>query len=402
MDTLEYFRTEKNKHVRSAQEIVQSAETRGEPLNLQERAEIEKHTAEAHDYQSKIQTELDSRALQEQIAKLGEDLATEVEQADAVKARTVGDAFVQAEGYKALISSKGMSGSWRTGQVEFMSAAGDPVLESTGTNDDALAQQFIPRLFTPGLFQPKLTLADLFAQGIIEQGNSIRYPKATVRNAPSDAATAEAEDKPGAEFEFDDTTETLDKLAAFIPVSEEMLEDSTIIRDYINAQLPLMVRQAEETKFATKLYDDAAGLGSAGDLGGSNGFDAIAAGIADVQVTSGEDPDALFIHPLDWWQLGVGKAEDAGTYFSGGPYAGPNRNPWGLRTVISQSSHQGFPIVGAFQRGGQVWRKGGVRLEASNSHLDYFRKNKVAIRAEERVLLALYYPEMFAVVTLGS
>jgi hypothetical protein len=53
-------------------------------------------------------------------------------------------------------------------------------------------------------------------------------------------------------------------------------------------------------------------------------------------------------------------------------------------------------------QGGQVWRKGGIRLEASNSHDDYFRKNLVAIRAEERIALTVYYPEMFSVCNLAS
>ena len=59
--------------------------------------------------------------------------------------------------------------------------------------------------------------------------------------------------KPGAEFTFDDVLATLQKLAVFIPVSEEMLEDSAAVRDYINAQLPFMVRRAEDKKLAAEM-----------------------------------------------------------------------------------------------------------------------------------------------------
>lgn len=46
----------------------------------------------------------------------------------------------------------------------------------------------------------------------------------------------------------------------------------------------------------------------------------------------------------------------------------------------------------------QVFRKSGITVEASNSHSDYFQKNKTAIRAEERLALAVYAPGAFGVV----
>jgi HK97 family phage major capsid protein len=189
-----------------------------------------------------------------------------------------------------------------------------------------------------------------------------------------------------------------------VPISEEMLEDSSIVRDYINAQLPFMVRRAEDKKLAAEIYAAATGVGLSTTIGGTdaNGFDAIADAIKDVQVASGTDPDGLFINPTDWWTLAVKKSTTSGDYYSGGPYAGPARNPWGVRAVISSRAPAGFPLVGNFSEGGQVWRKGGIRLEASNSHLDYFRTNLVALRAEERVALAIYDPAMFSVANLAS
>jgi hypothetical protein len=59
-------------------------------------------------------------------------------------------------------------------------------------------------------------------------------------------------------------------------------------------------------------------------------------------------------------------------------------------------------LVGAFKVGGEVWRKGGVRLEISNSHLDYFRSNTLALRAETRIALAVYDGACFSVANLAS
>jgi HK97 family phage major capsid protein len=49
----------------------------------------------------------------------------------------------------------------------------------------------------------------------------------------------------------------------------------------------------------------------------------------------------------------------------------------------------------------QVWRRGGLSVEATNSHADYFQRNLVAIRAEERLGLAVYRPTGFVEVRLA-
>lgn len=402
MDALEYFRSEKDRHVAEAQAIVDGADKEARNLTDEEREVVRTHTTKASEFQAKITDAEDNDKLRKSIAALGQQLVSETEQVEAGNSRSPGDAFVRSEGYRALITA-GMTGDWRTGQIEYMGAAGDAVLESTGNNADGIPPQWLTRLATPSLADVQPRLADLFAQGTTDS-NAIRYMKVTARNAPASAVTVESQQKPGAEFTFDDVLATLAKLAVFIPISEEMLEDSQAVRDYINAQLPLMVRQAEDAKLASEIYTAATGVGLSTTIGGTdaNGFDAIADAIKDVQVNAQTDPDGLFINPTDWWSLKVKKSAVSGDYYSGGPFTYGAGNPWGLRTVVSTRAPAGFPLVGNFAQGGQVWRKGGIRLEASNSHLDYFRTNLVAIRAEERVALAIYDPAMFSVANLAS
>lgn len=400
MDAVEYFKTEKERHLSAAQDIVNAADREVRPLSDDERSQIRLHTAKASEFQAKIKDAEDNDGLRESIKRLGEQLASEPETVPSALARTPGDAFISSEGYKALMAA-GLAGDWRTGAIEFLGAAGDAVLESAGNNADAIFPQQLPDLYTPGLLQETPSLASLFSQGVATS-NTIHYMVAKTRNAPADAAIVESENKPGAEFAFDDASEQLEKLAAFIPVSEEMLEDSPQIRDYINTQLPFMVRQAEDKKLADEVYTAADGVGLSADVGGTNGFDAIAGGINDVQTNAFVDPDGIFINPTDLWSLKVQKSAVSGDYYGGGPFAPGAQNPWGLRVVVSMRAPAGFPLVGNFRQGGQVWRKGGIRLEASNSHSDYFRKNLIAIRAEERVALTVYYPEMFSVVNLAS
>lgn len=404
MDAETYFGQERDKHLAEAQKIVDEAEADSRGLNDGERAMVAEHTKAAEAFQDKIDSARENAELKERLERMGAAMATEPEQVVSA-GETAGDMFVQYQGYRDLVASHFASsgGRWTTGTIELFGAAGDPVLKSTGSNDDVIPDQFVPGLKTPSLNQETPSLASLFAQGVAT-GGTIKYIKVTTRNAPANAVTAEGQDKPGAEFAFDDATATLEKLAAFIPISEEMVEDSPAVRDYINAQLPFMIVQAEDKKLASEVYTAASGSGLSADIGGTdaNGFDAIAAAINDVQVNGKVDPDGLFIHPTDWWSMAVKKTGGDEHYYSGGPYSGPARNPWGLRTVISQRAPLGFPLVGNFRQGGQVWRRGGVRLEMSNSHDDYFVKNLIAVRAEERVALTVYYPEFFSIANLAS
>lgn len=404
-DALQYFQAEKKRHLDQAQELVDLAKTEGRGPTDDEHTAIERHMTQAREFDVKIKEAEDTAALERAIADMGRAMSSDpMESLSPEMARTLGEAFIRSQGYTNLMA-RGTSGRWTTQQVEVPSrilGTAGVVLESTGSNADAIPPMWLPDLYTPGLRQQPLTLASLFSQGETSSP-VINYQIAKTRTEPTGhAVVSEGQAKPAADFTFDSATATLEKLAAFIKVSEEMISDSTAIRDYINSQLPLMVRQAEEYKLATEIYAAATGSGLASDLSGNNGFDSIAAGIENIQSTAFWEPDGLFISPIDFWTLAVTKSATSGDYFSGGPYASPQRNPWGVTVVVSNMAPVGFPLVGDFRQGAQVWRKGGVTVEATNSNEDDFKNNLVAIRAEERVALAVYYPEAFALVNLAS
>ena len=52
-------------------------------------------------------------------------------------------------------------------------------------------------------------------------------------------------------------------------------------------------------------------------------------------------------------------------------------------------------------RGLEVCPRGGISVEATNSHSTYFALNLVAIRAEERLGLAVYRPGAYVQVNLA-
>ena len=80
----------------------------------------------------------------------------------------------------------------------------------------------------------------------------------------------------------------------------------------------------------------------------------------------------------------------------------PTETLWNKPVVVTSAMVPGTALVGAFSTGAQVFRRGGLTVEASNSHSDYFRKNLTAVRAEERLGLAVYRPAAFATANLGA
>ena len=70
--------------------------------------------------------------------------------------------------------------------------------------------------------------------------------------------------------------------------------------------------------------------------------------------------------------------------------------------MVSSAVPVGTALVGAFGSAAMLFRKGGVRVDIANQNADDFEYNRVTIRAEERVGLAVYVPQAFAKVTLAA
>lgn len=379
--------------------------------------------------------EADLKSLEETIAGL-EDLAQKREKfAHAANAdpdgivspvggqarvKTLGDQFIESAGYKAL-KERGLNGNWSTGDIDIKTLYGEAdvktllaegTVASPGPGNAPIATPTV----LPGIvdirFAP-LTLVDLFPSGVT-QTPLIRYLVETVATNAA-AAIAEGTLKPESALTFAKVDETLHKIATFFSVTDEMLEDYTQIRSYIDARLMLFVKQQEE---AQVLLGDGTGSnvvgilnrsglataivkGTSPSVSGDNDMDAIYRQITAIRVTSFLEPDNIAIDAMGWQNIVLTKSSQ-GVYYAGGPFMNTDRpNLWGKPVTVSLNPL--FPaltaLVGAFALGGQVWRKGGLTVEASNSHADYFQRNQTAIRAEERLGLAIYRPGAFGKVT---
>jgi HK97 family phage major capsid protein len=137
--------------------------------------------------------------------------------------------------------------------------------------------------------------------------------------------------------------------------------------------------------------------------GSENVMDAIHRQITQIMINSFVMPDAIVMNPLDWEVAALTKETGTGAYVGANPFAPVlTRTMWGLPVVVTQRMPQGRALPGAFSTMAQFFAKGGVAVDMSNSHEDFFTHNKVAIRAEERGALAVYRPGAFGEVDLGT
>jgi HK97 family phage major capsid protein len=394
--------------------MMAAADAENRELTDEERAKVKEHATRAEELNSRIialQGDDELRAkmaqfqTQEGARQQQPQAITDGEARGARRIQSLGEQFVASDLYKNAIANRNRnSRGWTSGQIELDGG----IRAATLTTDTASGGDLIVPNYRAGitsiLFQ-RLTVADLLAQGTTD-GPTIYYMKETT--ATNAAATvAEGAAKPESTLVFDAVTDSLKKIATWLPVSDEMLDDVPQIRSYIDQRLRFFVEQQEEAQLlngdgtGTNLTGlrNRSGLATDVARGTDSNADAIFKQIMAIQTTAFVMPDAVIVHPTNWQAIALSK-DSNGAYLGSGPFNSPLvPRLWGLPVVVTTAITAGVALVGAFKMGAQVFRKGGISVDVSNSHSDYFIKNLTAIRAEERVALAVYRPGAFGEVT---
>lgn len=416
------------KEAKAAQAIMSKATEEKRSRTEDENAEIAKHYKTLETLQANKRELEDQLATEERIEKAVGDLDpsrrgefkdfardVQVVTPSPEQIKSLGDQFIEAKGYKQLIE-KGLSGQeWSTGPIE---------LQTKGTLVTTPGTALTPQQYVPGIVETlfeRLTVADLLPTVNISS-NQVTYVEETTATNAADAV-AELGTKPESTLVFGEANEPIRKIATVLPVSDEMLEDAPQIRAYINSRLVLFVKQEEEQQLLT-------GNGTSPNLRGFIGttraigtytrgsvddnVEALFKAINGTRGSSYLDPDAIVVHPTDWQNIRLLQDSNGQFYgggpFSIGPYGGPQgpANPfggdflWGKRVVVTSAITVGTALLGAFGQAAALYRRSGVTVEATNSHSTWFANNITALRAEERLGLAVYRPSAFTAVRFAN
>lgn len=230
-----------------------------------------------------------------------------------------------------------------------------------------------------------------------------------VANALSASTVAEGATKPEATIQFTPDTAIVQVIASTIPITTQIMEDAPTLMGYINGRLTYMLQYREEDEIirGNGVTPDLKGiLTYSGIQSTSTGSDTairIGNAIALVELVDGY-ADGVAMNPADFWAM-MTKRHGGSTSTDGGfDQAAFTQSPlqyvWGLPIVRSNALASKQTLVGNFAMGATLFdrSKSGVRI--FEQHGTYAAENKVLLRAEERVALAVNRPDFFVVVTL--
>ena len=394
--------------LKAAREIALKAKSEGRDLTADEVSAFDQKMAEVDDLKAKIKSAEESEARFAKLAAI--DPGKDVPDVDEKAAKSLGEHFVKsvgAEGLRRIKETRGTSVS----APEFK-AATDPNL-TPGSLSPALAQ--VDRTVVQGFRRP--TVADLLGVGTLGAGtNAVTYfVEGAVEG--SFATVAEGGQKP--QIHFADPvarTDAAKKIAAWWDTSDEMMEDLDFWVSEINNRGLYLLGLAEESQL---LNGDGTGSNVLGLLNrsgiqtetqaatGDSAQDAIFRAMTKVQTATGMAADSIIINPVDYQALRLSKDAN-GQYYGGGFFSGlygvggiDFQPPiWGLKTVVSAAVAAKTVVVGALKPASTVYRKGGVRVESTNSDQGKFTKDIVTTRIEERLALAVRVPAAIVRTTL--
>jgi HK97 family phage major capsid protein len=248
-----------------------------------------------------------------------------------------------------------------------------------------------------------IQIIDLIPTGTTTQAAVVYMEETTfVNNA---AETAEGTQYPESALALTEVSEPVRKIATWIPVTDEQLEDEPQARGYLNNRLPFMIKQRLDSQILV-------GNGTAPNLrgflnrtgiqtqakGADVTLDAIYKAMTKVRVTGRAVPSAIVIHSNDWQEVRLTRTTD-GIYIWGSPSDVAAPRIWGLPVVENDVITEGTALVGDFATYSELVTRRGIDVQISNSHADFFINGKQAIRADMRVALAVYRPAAFATVT---
>lgn len=396
--------------LKAAREIAEKAKGESREMTAEEIAEVDQHLAKADDLEKQIKAADESQARMKRLAEITDPEADEA--GSTTQAKSLGEHFVKTVGDR-LVESKANGGRFSVAAPEFKAATDTQLV---GTTFNPALTQYDTNI-VQGL-RRRLQIADLLSQGTIS-GNAITY---YVEGALEGDFTTVAEGAAKPQIHYADptaVTEALKKIAAFIKESDEMIEDLPFLVSAINNRLLYNLALFEENQVlngngtGTNLLGlmNRSGvqlLGATTDAKAGNA-DQIFKAMTSVTTGSGLDADGIVIHPTDYQTFRLNKDAN-GQYYGGGYFQGQygeggvQEQPplWGLRTVVTPAIAAGTVLVGAFRQSSTLYRKGGVRVESTNSEGNDFTTNKVTVRAEERVALAARVPAGLVKVTLGT
>lgn len=328
--------------------------------------------------------------------------------------RSLGNLVTADEGYKRFAGSRQSGASFQEVEIAGSAFLHNQMFRAAITSAQPGGGVFLPvgQPIPPTARQMRMFLRDIIN---VQQTtlSSIPYIREVAPTSTEFSASAVAENSPKPEVVLDWSQDDapVRKIAAWVPVTTEIIDDAPTLQGYIDARLAYMLAVREEFEILN-------GSGSAPHLKGilqysdlqlqafsDTAIATLGLAIGKVENVDGE-ADGIAMNPLDYWSMVTSRHS---TDFDGSGIAGPGLpytnvgalGAWGQPVVRTRAVTQNQAIVAAWRLGATLFDRMQTTIRVGNQHSDFFTNNKVAVLAEERVALAVHRPDFFVKATLS-
>lgn len=329
--------------------------------------------------------------------------------------RTLGNLVTGDEGYKKFAGARQAAATFHEVEIAGSVFLHNQGFRATITSGEPGGGAFLPQApqpIAPVTRQMRMFLRDVLN---VQQTNlsSIPYIREVNPTAYEYSASAVAENtlKPEVVLDWSQDDAPVRKIAAWVPVTTEIIDDAPTLQGYIDARLAYMLAVREEWEILN-------GSGSAPHLKGIlqysdlqaqpfsvDRISTIGLAIGKIENADGE-ADGIAMNPVDYWSMITTRNANQ---FDGSGIAGPGLpftnvgalGAWGLPVIRTRAVTSNRAIIGAWRLGATLFDRMQTTIRIGNQHSDYFTNNKVAVLAEERVALAVHRPDFFVQATLS-
>jgi HK97 family phage major capsid protein len=230
----------------------------------------------------------------------------------------------------------------------------------------------------------------------------------TYTNAAAETAEGASDGSvtyPEAALALTERSQTVEKIAVWLPMTDEQLEDEPGARAYVEARLENMIRQRLDLQVL-------AGDGSTPNLLGTSnkvGIQTQAVGsdtlidasyklFTSIRTDGFAEPSVAFVRPTYWQSVALLKTTD-GVYIYSNPASGVPSVLWGVPVVQTMAAPTGTLITGDYANYAFLGIKRGLDVQVTNTHGTDFIQGKQAIRMDMRGVMVHVRPKAFGKVT---
>lgn len=324
--------------------------------------------------------------------------------------RSLGRQVVEADGFA----------DWAGGSrsvpftVETRNLIGGFTTGAYDTNSDAFAPVTTPVMLDQVIRRRRLFVRDLLS--VSPTGlRVIPYIRenAAVSNETGAQMVSEGSAKAEVVAAFDTYQAVVQKIAAWLPITDEIATDAPTLMGYIDNRLTYMLDIREEqqvlsgTGTAPQLegITVVSGTQTQASVTGTDGGDfqaTIGTAIGKVENVDLE-ADGVVVNPIDYWTATTKRFTKRldNAQFGQAPSADGNIT-WGLPAVRTRAMSSGSGIVGSWRIASTLFDRMQTTVKVADQHSDFFIRNLRVVLAERRVALAHHRPDGYVILSVPT